>query len=97
MSILGIQRLLGEKGIPSPSGSAVWPKRTIEKLLTNEKYTGDVLLYKTFTDEYPSERRIINTGQHDKLLAEDHHEPIITHEKFNAVQDKINRRKRKKM
>ena len=32
-------------------GGAKWPKRTIEKILANEKYSGSVILYKTFTGE----------------------------------------------
>jgi DNA invertase Pin-like site-specific DNA recombinase len=96
MSVLGIQRLLHEKGICTPSGSEVWPKRTIEKILSNEKYNGDVVFYKTFTAEFPSEKRIQNTGQHKLLRVNEHHQAIVSHEIFDAVQTAISMRRRKK-
>ena len=60
-----------------------------------KKYVGDVVLYKTFTAEIPSEKRIKNEGQHKKLRADGHHETILTHEEFDAVQAAIGARKRK--
>ena len=39
----GVQRIkdsLEGRGIQAPSGGRSWPKRTIEKILTNEKYSG---------------------------------------------------------
>lgn len=38
---------LEEQGIPSPTGKPKWNRETINKLLSNEKYTGRVLLQKT--------------------------------------------------
>ncbi len=55
-------------------------------MLGNEKYTGDVLVYKTFMDEYPSGARIRNDGQHEQFLARNHHVAIIDKELFDAVQ-----------
>lgn len=37
-SVLNIKRELEQRGAPTPSGKLVWPKRTIETILTNEKY-----------------------------------------------------------
>ena len=37
---------LEQKNIRSPSGNATWSKATIQNILRNEKYTGDVLLQK---------------------------------------------------
>ena len=33
--------------IPSPTGKEIWSKETISKILSNEKYAGDVVLGKT--------------------------------------------------
>ena len=38
---------LAEPGIPSPTGKPVWNREAVNKLLSNEKYTGRVLLQKT--------------------------------------------------
>ena len=36
--------------IPSPTGLPQWSKRTIEKMLKNEKYVGNVILLKTINE-----------------------------------------------
>ena len=46
-SVLGIIRELEKRKIPSPTGKKKWCKRTIDVMLSNEKYTGDVLLLKS--------------------------------------------------
>ena len=95
-SIVKIKNTLEQRGILSPSGGATWPKRTIEKILENEKYTGSVVLYKTYTAEYPEKRQIENMGQHEQLRVDEHHSAIIPQELFDEVQAAIARRKRKK-
>ena len=39
-SILGIVKELKERSIKSPTGKDNWPKRSIEEMLSNEKYIG---------------------------------------------------------
>ena len=62
-------------------------KRSIETILTNEKYVGDVILYKTFSPDFPEKKRIQNNGEHQKYIQEDHHPAIISRETFRAVQE----------
>ena len=85
-SILGIIRYFEEKKIASPSGKPKWSKRSVELLLSNEKYIGNVIVGKTYCDEYPNNQRRINKGEQKKYLLKDSHEPIITTEQFEAVQ-----------
>ena len=54
-------------------GKTTWSKRSIETILTNEKYVGDVILYKTFSPNFPEKKRIPNNGEHQKYIQEDHH------------------------
>ena len=75
-SILGIIRYLEEKKIASPSGKPKWSKRSVELLLSNEKYIGNVIVGKTYCDEYPNNQRRINKGEQKKYLLRDSHEPI---------------------
>lgn len=82
--------------ILAPLGGAAWPKRTIENILCNEKYAGSVLLYKTFSAEYPARGQIINEGQHEKFQVDDHHPAIIEQDIFDQVQAELTRRKRSK-
>ena len=65
----------------------IWSKRTIETIRTNEKYVGDVILYKTFSPNFPEKKRIPNNGEHQKYIQEDHHPAIISRETFRAVQE----------
>ncbi|MBP2660361.1 MAG: recombinase family protein [Firmicutes bacterium] len=40
---------LEQQGVLSPTGKAKWNREAISKLLSNEKYTGSVLLQKTMS------------------------------------------------
>ena len=86
-SIGGIKKYLEEKGILTSRGKSTWSKRTIETILANEKYVGDVILYKTFSPNFPEKKRIPNNGEHQKYIQEDHHPSIISRETFRAVQE----------
>lgn len=41
-SVLGIVKALEKSSLSSPSGREKWPKRTVDVLLSNEKYIGTV-------------------------------------------------------
>lgn len=72
-SVLGIIRELERLEIPSPTGKKKWCKRTIDVMLSNKKYTGDVLLLKS--------------GKSDvHYLASDNNPVIVSKEVFEAVQ-----------
>ena len=47
MSLGAIAAELSKQQIYSPTGKAKWSREAIHKLLSNEKYTGRVLLQKT--------------------------------------------------
>lgn len=72
-SVLGIIKELEKRKIPSPTGKEKWCKRTIDVMLSNEKYTGDVRLLKTGKSEI-------------HYLATDNNPAIISKEVFEAVQ-----------
>ena len=77
-----IARQLNGEGIPTKRNGN-WTGTTIRGMVKNEKYTGDVLLQKTFTDEHFN--RKVNQGELDQYLIENHHEAIITHADFEAA------------
>lgn len=68
-SVLNIKRELESRGILTPTGKPVWPKRTIETILANEKYAGDVRLFKTYSAGFPDKRRLKNKGERDESIA----------------------------
>ena len=80
---------LEQHGVCSPSGKPKWNREAIDKLLSNEKYTGRVLLQKTIST---GAAQIENNGFMDRYLYTETHEAIIPDEMFMAVQEeKINR------
>jgi site-specific DNA recombinase len=92
-SILGIQRELEIRAIKSPTGKDKWSKRTIDTMLSNEKYSGDVIIFKTFSDGFPNTKRKVNEPvQHTKYQSVGSHPAILSKEVFNAVQAEKARR-----
>ncbi len=82
---------LEKQGIPSPTGRSKWNREAIGKLLSNEKYTGRVLLQKTVST---GAVQIENDGLMARYLYNDTHEAIISNETFVAVQwEKLTRTK----
>ena len=82
---------LERQGIPSPTGRPKWNREAIDKLLSNEKYTGRVLLQKTIST---GAAQIENDGLMDRYLYTGTHEAIISDEIFIAVQqEKLTRTK----
>lgn len=86
-----IASALEQQGIPSPTGRTKWNREAIDKLLSNEKYTGQVLLQKTISTGIS---QIENDGLMDRYLYTGAHEAIISDEMFMAVQqEKLTRTK----
>ena len=65
---------------------------TLRLMLRNEKYAGNLLLQKTFTQDHLSKRRVKNEGQLPQYLVENNHEAIIDPAMFEAVQTEFARR-----
>lgn len=80
-----IASVLEAKSILSPAGKSKWNREALNKLLSNEKYTGRVLLQKTIST---GTTQIKNDGLMDRYLYTDSHEAIISDEMFQAVQQK---------
>lgn len=72
-SVVGIIKELSKRKILSPKGKENWNKRSIEWILSNEKYTGNVELLKSSKSEV-------------HYLASGSHPAIISKEVFEAVQ-----------
>ena len=89
-----IARELEEAGIPAPSRAARWSHTAILRILRNEKYCGDLVQKKTFTPDYLSHKKEYNRGREAFVALQDHHEPIVSREVFNAAQSELARRSR---
>ena len=79
-------------GIKTATGNPKWWDSTITGILTNEKYYGALLQQKTVTVDFLTKKRVKNLGQEQQYLIEENHEPIISKEIFDKVQDEKERR-----
>jgi len=79
LSIIGIKQELEKRRIKTPTGKEKWSKRTIDVMLSNEKYIGVV--------------RLLNAGEHQEhYVSENNHSAIISKEQFGAEQMEKNNR-----
>lgn len=78
-----IAKKLNKSNIPSSKGG-LWQGSAILCILENEKYIGDCILRKTYTQKGIKKK---NKGEKDKYLIENSHEPIIEKELFQKVQE----------
>lgn len=88
-----IAKELNEQGAVSKRGGK-WTSGTIVSILHNEKYTGDAIFQKTYTDSRFN--RHVNHGECDRYLFQGHHEAIISHEIYEKANEVMNQRGREK-
>lgn len=79
-----IARYLNDHGIKSKYENK-WRKVTVQSILRNYNYTGNLILQKTYTVSYLNKLRRENRGEKDMYLVEDNHEPIISKETFEKA------------
>lgn len=94
MGMLMIARKL-EKMKIKPRHSTKRNKNSVRTILQNEKYTGDLILQKTFIKDHISKKHCINKGELPKYYVEKSHEPIIDKDTFLRAQDEITKRAKK--
>ena len=81
-----IARELNAKGLRTIKGNP-WSISAVMCVIKNEKYTGDLLMGKTFTVDPISKRRLKNEGEQDQYFVKNHHEPIITRELYDRANE----------
>ena len=88
-----IASFLKDIGCLTKTGSTDWTTSAIGYILTNERYVGNVLTWKTFTADLYEHKHKKNKQDRDQYLYHDRHPAIISLEKFEAVQALIENRK----
>ena len=89
----GIAAALTAEGIKTPAGKEKWSQGTVRAILGNEKYKGDALLQKCFTEDFLTKRQIRNVGQLPQYYVSGDHEAIIEPDVFDMVQRELAKRK----
>ncbi|WP_350342335.1 recombinase family protein [Proteinivorax tanatarense] len=85
-----------KKGYKKANGRTDWSALAVRSILKNERYTGDVLCQKTYTEDYLSHKGIKNDGAKNQYLIEDHHPPIIDRKTFQRAQEELLKRSHNK-
>ncbi len=88
-----IASLLSDIGCSTKTGSTKWTANGIGYILTNERYCGSILTWKTFTADLYEHKHKKNHQDRDQYLYKQRHEAIISVEQFEAVQALIENRK----
>lgn len=83
---------LEEMGVKGYNGGH-FSNVSIRRILTNEKYTGNMLLQKVFIPDHITHKSIPNNGQLPQYWVENSHEAIIDLETYYKVQEEIARRR----
>ncbi len=91
MSTGDILKKLNAEGKRSTFGS-LFDHSRIHCILTNEIYTGNRLLQKTYVESYLTKKSRKNRGELPQYFCEDLHEAIIDQETFDRVQTEHKRR-----
>ncbi|MBR3768537.1 MAG: recombinase family protein [Clostridia bacterium] len=81
----------GKKTQPNPYK---WCKTTIQKILAQQEYCGDVINFKTYSKNFKNKTRIDNPVENWKIFR-DVHEPIIDRDTWETVQKLVARTKRR--
>lgn len=96
MSMNLIADRLNAKGLTTKGSGSPYRKAVVQRILTNEKYTGDALLQKTYVTDCITKKTRKNNGELPMYLVKNHHEPIISRDDFNRVQEEMARRAAKR-
>lgn len=71
--------------VPTTDGKGRWHHSAVYYILTNEKYIGDTICQKKYTEGFPFIKKL-NKGERDKYYVEQTHPAIISREIFEKAQ-----------
>ena len=89
--VLTIMKRLNESGILTQPGFT-WHQASVQRILRNYTYTGNLLLQTKFRENHLSKRTRVNNGELPQYHIQNSHEPIIDMDTFTAVQIEMARR-----
>ncbi len=93
-SLSSIAEILTDSGVPTKRGIGPWTISTLEYILSNERYCGSILTWKTFTADVFEHKKRKNRHDRDQYLYSDNHEAIVSVETFEAAQVLLENKRR---
>lgn len=88
-SVGEIVKNLEDLGIKTPCGGDKWQHTTVKSMLLNEKFMGDLLLQKSYIEDFLTKKSRKNDGKFPQYYVENAHPPIVPKEVFMRVQGKL--------
>lgn len=95
MGVRQIKFELEKEGILTSTGKTRWYESNISKILKNSFYAGIIEYHKQFTPDFLEQKKINNFGEVERLRVKGRHEPIVTEEEFNRVQELMESKRQK--
>lgn len=89
-----IARELNQEGCLTVN-SRHWHADTILNILQNEKYAGDLLMQKTYTESFLTHKTVKNTGELPQYFRSDHHAAIVDRKTWNDTQALLAQKRRR--
>lgn len=86
-----IANLLNEKGYKTINGCE-WNKTAVLRILTNEKYTGNMLLQKFYNENHITKKKMVNNNVLEQYYVQDSHPAIINIRVFETVEMMLKKR-----
>ena len=86
VSLKEIENIMNQEGMPCKCPSGRWTVGYLARMISNEKYAGDLLLQKTVVVDFLTHKAVKNNGIEESYYIENHHPAIIDKKTFNYVQ-----------
>ncbi len=92
-SVESIAAFLTDIGCQTKTGSVQWSTGSIRYILSNERYCGDILTWKTFTSDLFDHTHRKNRSDREQWHLKNKHEAIISRKEFELVQALLQNKK----
>lgn len=83
---------LEKKGYLTSTGLKTWSASYIIRILQNPFYCGTIIYRKSYVPDYLEQKAVTNNGQVEQVIVEGKHQPLVSKEDFNKVQEMIKER-----
>ena len=90
-----IAKGLNDDNIRPIRKAKIWRDNVIQDILKNQIYKGDMLLQKTYTTQNLPFTKKKNKGEKAQYLVQNNHQPIISQEDFDKIQEIMSYRSKK--
>ena len=88
-----ISYILEQENHLTSTGLSRWESSAVSRTLRNPFYCGTVVYRKQYVPDFLEQKKVNNFGDVDKIVVEGKHEPIVTKEEFQRVQEILGAKK----